>query len=569
MYILGLTTMGEAAASLLKDGELVAAAEEERFSRIKHHIGFPCHAVAYCLREAGITLAEVDHIGHYWKPWVLRRRVVHTLGTMFQHGDLFQTRIARGSDQFTGYYLPMFVMPSTIRKEFGGSDFKFHYLDHHVCHAASAFFASPFDSAAIFTVDGVGESTTVLYARGEGKRIKVLERIHLPHSLGQFYSAITNFLGFDMLQGDEYKVMGLAAFGEPEYAGFFQKSVVMPDGPGRFKLDISYIDHQMARNNLYTEKIQQVLGKSRLPQEEVLHRHENIAASAQKALEETALRLVRYLKEKTGERNLCLAGGVALNSVMNGRIVREAGFDNVFIQPAAHDGGCSLGAALYVYHNILKHPRKWVMEHAYWGPGFSSADCSAAMEGKPVTARKLTDAEMTVTVAKLLSEGSLIAWFQGRMEWGPRALGNRSFLADPRTANMQEVINRKIKLREPFRPFAPSMLEEDAAPIIGCSKPSPYMLLVFPVNHGWEKRIPAVVHVDGTARPQTISRRVNPRYWSLVNEFKSLTGIPAVLNTSFNIQEPIVCTPEDALKTFINSGVDYLVLEDYLVQRNP
>ncbi len=567
MYILGLTTMGEGAAALLKDGDLIAAAEEERFSRIKHHIGFPHHAIAYCLREAGITLAQVDHIAHYWKPWVLRRRVMHTFATMFQNRKLFESRIARGSDQFSGYYLPMFVIPSKIREEFGKADFKFHYLDHHICHAASTFLASPFDTAAIFTADGVGESTTVLYAHGEGSRIKVVERIHLPHSLGQFYSAITNFLGFDMLQGDEYKVMGLAAFGEPEYADFFQKNIVMPDGPGRFRLDITYIDHQMARSSLYTDKIQRVIGRNRLPQEEVLPRHQNIAASAQKTLEEIALRLVRYLREKTGERNLCMAGGVALNSVMNGRIIREAGFDNVFIQPAAHDGGCSLGAALYIYHHVLKHPRKWVMEHAYWGPSFSNAECNSALEGKRVVARQLTDSEMTSTVARLLSEGNLIAWFQGRMEWGPRALGNRSFLADPRTANMQEVINKKIKLREPFRPFAPSMLEEDAAPIIGYSKPSPYMLLVFPVNHGWEKRIPAVVHVDGTARPQTVSKRVNPRYWNLIHEFKKITGIPVLLNTSFNIQEPIVCTPEHASNTFLNSGVDYLVLEDHLVEK--
>lgn len=567
MYILGLTTMGEAAASLLRDGELIAAAEEERFSRVKHHIGFPHHAVEYCLREAGITLSEVDHVGHYWKPWVLRRRITHTLSTMFMSRDLFRSRVARGSDQFSGYYLPMFHLPSTLRRRFGKSAFKFHYLDHHVCHAASAFYASPFESAAIFTLDGVGESTTVLYAHGQGSRIGVFRRIHLPHSLGQFYSAITNFLGFDMIQGDEYKVMGLAAFGEPEYAEFFQRNIVIPDGAGSFRLDVTYVDHQMARNRLYTEKFERVVGEHRNPDEEILPRHQNIAASAQKTLEETVMRLLEYLRAKTGEKNLCLAGGVALNSVMNGRIVRESGFENVFIQPAAHDAGCSLGAALYIHHAVLKQPRRWVMNHAYWGPSFGRDECRDAMEGAPVSYRRLEPEPMTTEVAQLLASGNLIGWFQGRMEWGPRALGNRSFLADPRLPNMQEMINRKIKLREPFRPFAPSMLEEDAPGIIGYERESPYMLLVFPVNHGWEKRIAAVVHVDGSARPQTVSRRVNPRYWSLIDKFKSLTGIPVLLNTSFNIQEPIVCTPADALRTFVNSGVDYLVLEDYLVQR--
>lgn len=567
MYILGLTTMGDGSAALIRDGEIVAAAEEERFSRIKHHVGFPFQALEYCLREAGITINDVEHIGLYWKPWILGRRLIQTLSSLPYSYRHFLYRAQRGVDQVGSYYLDMFRMKKMIQRRFGGGNFQFHYVEHHMSHAASCFYVSPFDNAAIFTIDGTGESTTVFFAQGRDKRIDVLKRIKLPHSLGQFYSAITNFLGFDMMEGDEYKVMGMAGYGEPEFYDFFRKNVVRLNGKGDFSLDIGWLDHHLARHRMYSERIKRHLGPPRNPEEEVTQRHYNIAASAQKILEDTVMHLLRFLYEETGERNLCMAGGVALNSVMNGRILREGPFDKIFIQPAAMDAGCSLGAAYYIYHSILNKPRHYVMSHAYLGPAFSRKECRNAIENRGLRYEILNDEDIALTTAKILSEGKLVAWFQGRMEWGPRALGSRSILADPRDPRIKDVVNEKIKLREPFRPFAPSMAKEASAQYFGKSYDAPFMLLVFPVLPKKKGEIPAVVHVDGTARPQTVERKSNPLYYSLIKEFEKLTGVPVVLNTSFNIQEPIVCTPQDAVSTFLASRMDYLMMENFLVRK--
>lgn len=567
MYILGLTTMGEAAAALLRDGQIVACAEEERFSRQKHHIGFPHEAVRYCLREAGIGIDAVDHVAHYWKPWILGHRIGHTLGVALKDYRLFAARAQRGARQMRGHYLPMFWMPAKVRHDFGGGRFRFHYVDHHVAHAASAFLVSPFEESAIFTFDGAGESTTVLFARGRDRKMEVLRRIKLPHSLGQFYSAATNFLGFDMFAGDEYKVMGMAGWGEPRFYETLAREVVRRDGPGSFNLDITFLDHHLAKHHLYGERSTRLFGPPRGPEDEVVPRHYDVAASVQKVFEETFFDLLRWLHQQTGSRNLCLAGGCALNSLANGKITRETPFENVFIQPAAHDGGAALGAALYVRHSLLGAPRDTVMRHAYWGPRFSSEECRAAAERAGLRAERLEDSVLLPRVAHALSDGAIVAWFQGRMEWGPRALGNRSFLADPRRAEMKETINRKIKLREPFRPFAPSMLAEASDRYFGRRHEAPFMVTVFPVMPGGRGEIPAVVHVDGTARPQLVDRDVNPRYWSLIREFEKKTGVPVVLNTSFNVQEPIVCTPEHAVSTFLKTDVDLLVLEDLLVGR--
>lgn len=565
MYILGLTTLGDSAATLIRDGEIVAAAEEERFNRIKHYAGFPYLAIQFCLDEAGISLADVEHVALYWKPWVLRIKAMQALKYAVTDREMFRARTDRGISGVSGSYLGMFKYPQKLRERFGESNFKFHFLDHHVSHAASAFFVSPFESAAILTWDGTGEDTTTLFCQGKDNKIKVLKRIKLPHSLGQFYSAVTNYIGFDMETGDEWKIMGLAAYGQPKYLDFFSQKVLTKNGNGDFRYNIDVLDHHLAKHYKFPEGIVKELGPGRKKGEELTEHHWDIASSAQKVLEDTALHLVKEIKEMTGEENLCMAGGVALNSVMNGRIFHETPFRNFYVQPAAGDGGCSLGAALMVWHQKLGNPRKFRMDHAYWGPKYSNEECRKALEEANLKYETLPDEELLPRLAKMISEGAIIGWFQGRMEWGPRALGARSFLADPRRGDMREILNQKVKLREWFRPLAPSMLEESGSEIFGVEHHDPFMITVIRVSEEWKEKIPAVIHVDGTARPQMVNREVNPRYWNLINEFKKLTGIPVLLNTSFNIQEPIVCSPQDAINTFKNANFDALVLENNLV----
>jgi carbamoyltransferase len=569
MYILGLTTLGDSAATLLKDGEIVAAAEEERFSRQKHHSGFPYQAMEYCLAEAGITIADVAHIGLYWKPWVLRHKAMQAVKSGLISRDRFKARVDRGVTQVSNSYLGMLGHPRRIRKHFGPSNFRFHFLEHHRCHAASTFFVSGFEQAAILTWDGTGEDTTTLFSTGRDKKISVLKRVKLPHSLGQFYSAVTNFLGFDMFAGDEWKVMGLAAYGEPEYFDFFKRRVLTLNGDHGFHFNIRLLDHHLAKHYQFDAELVHELGQPRDPEEELSQRHRNIAASAQKVLEETALRLARGLYERTNEENLCMAGGVAFNSVMNGRIMQETPFKRFYVQPAAGDAGCSLGAALLIQHTLLNQPRKFRMEHAYYGPGFTSSECAQALQDAGLQFETLADEQMLPRVAQMIAEGAIIGWFQGRMEFGPRALGNRSFLADPRRSDMRDLLNKKVKLREWFRPLAPSMLEECAHKVFGRPHKDPFMITVLSVVEAERSAIPAVVHVDGTARPQTVSRKTNPRYWELIKQFQSISGVPMLLNTSFNIQEPIVCRPQDAINTFMRASFDALVLEDHLVLRQP
>jgi carbamoyltransferase len=569
MYILGLTTMGDSAATLIKDGVLCAAAEEERFSRKKHHSGFPFHATQYCLDEAGITMAEVAHVGIYWKPWRLWHKAFQAVKSALINPDMFRARASRGIAQVSDSYLGMFKYPWLIRDRYGKSDFKLHYLEHHVCHAASAFYVSPFDSAAIFTVDGTGEDTTTLFSRGRGTQIEPMKRILLPHSLGQFYSAVTNFLGFDMFAGDEWKVMGLAAYGKAEqYYDFFSQRVLCLNGNNDFHVNIRVLDHHLAKRYQFGEEIQKELGPPRQPDEEISQRHSSIAAAAQRVLEDVVLSLLKGLHEQTGEENLCLAGGVAFNSVMNGRIMTETPFKRFFVQPAAGDAGCSLGAAYLIHHTICKEPRGFLMEHAYYGPGFTSDECARDLRSAGLHFETLPDDELLPRVARLIADGAIIGWFQGRMEFGPRALGNRSFLADPRRADMRDLLNKKVKLREWFRPLAPSMLEEASDDLFGRPHKDPFMITVLHVAEGKRAAIPAVVHVDGTARPQTVSARTNPRYYRLISEFQKISGVPMLLNTSFNIQEPIVCRPRDAVRTFVGANFDALVIENHLVLRS-
>ena len=567
MYILGLTTLGDSAATLIKDGRIIAAAEEERFSRKKHHSGFPYKAIRFCLDHAGIELKDVEHVGHYWKPWILRHKAMQAVKAAFVSRDMFKARADRGIAQVGDSYLGMFRHPKRLREHFGPSNFKFHYLEHHQTHAASAFFVSPFESAAVLTWDGTGEDTTTLFSKGNGNKIEVLKRIKLPHSLGQFYSAVTNYIGFDMFAGDEWKVMGLAAYGKPKHYDFFREKVLKTNGGSGFKFDIKVLDHHLAKHYKFSDELIKELGPSREVGGELTEHHWDIASSAQKALEDTAIHLVKQIKEMTGEENLCLAGGVAFNSVMNGRIFHETPFKNFYVQAAAGDAGCSLGAALMVWHQKLGNPRDFVMNHAYWGPGFSNEECRVALDEAGLEYETLEDEILLPKLAKMISDGAIIGWFNGRMELGPRALGARSFLADPRRTDMREILNHKVKLREWFRPLAPSMQEEHGREVFGVEHHDPFMITVIEVAEEYKSKIPAVVHVDGTARPQMVSRETNPRYWNLINEFKKLTGIPMLLNTSFNVQEPIVCTPKDAINTFQNSNFDALVLENNLVER--
>lgn len=567
MYILGLTTLGDSAASLIKNGELIASVEEERFSRVKHHSGFPYNAIQFCLDHAGITLADVEHVGHYWKPWILRHKAMQAVRSAFVSRDMFKARADRGIAQVSDSYLGMFRHPKRLREHFGESSFKFHYLEHHQTHAASAFFVSPFDSAAILTWDGTGEDTTTLFTHGRGNKMEILKRIKLPHSLGQFYSAVTNYIGFDMFAGDEWKVMGLAAYGEPKYVDFFREKVLTTNGSGDFRFHIDVLDHHLAKHYQFSDAIVRELGPARKPGEELTKHHWDIACSAQKALEETALHLAGEIHKMTSEENLCMAGGVAFNSVMNGRLFHETPFKRFFVQPAAGDAGCSIGAAYYVWHQMLGKPREYVMRHAYYGPGFTNEQCRATLDAAGIKYATFDDAELLPKVAKIIADGGIVGWFNGRMELGPRALGARSFLADPRRADMREILNHKVKLREWFRPLAPSMHEESADYVFGVEHHDPFMITVIGVAEDYKEKIPAVVHVDGSARPQMVNKETNPRYWRLIDEFKKLTGVPLLLNTSFNVQEPIVCTPENAINTFRNSNFDALVLENNLILR--
>jgi carbamoyltransferase len=567
MYVLGLTTLGDAAASLTRDGEIVAAAEEERFSRQKHHIGFPYGAVRYCLDQEGITLAEVNHVGHYWKPWILRHKAIQAAKSLTVSRKAFAARVDRGVHQISRSYLEMLRIPSELRRHFGPATFKFHYLEHHLCHAASAFYPSPYERAAILTFDGTGEAATTLFATGEGSTIRPLRRITLPHSLGQFYSTLTNFLGFDMFQGDEWKVMGLAAYGKPTYREFLSREVLLDSGDGRFYLDTSILDHHLAKRYQFSDRVVNVLGPPRQPTEEITERHCDIAASAQRVLEDVALSLLSWLKRQTGLSSLCLAGGVAFNSVMNGRIIEESPFDSIFIQPAAGDAGCSLGAAWLVHHR-LGGQRPTPMTHAYYGPAFSGQQCVNALQQAGLPFEQLEDHTLLPRVAQLIADGAIVGWFQGRMEFGPRALGSRSFLADPRRSDMRALLNKRVKLREWFRPLAPSIMAEAAGDFFHPPYNDPFMVTVHTVSKEARDRIPAVVHVDGTARPQMVSYETSPRYWTLLSEFARLTGVPVLLNTSFNVQEPIVCSPEEAISTFTAASFDALVLEDCLVLRS-
>ncbi|MBI4261761.1 MAG: carbamoyltransferase [Actinobacteria bacterium] len=571
--VLGINAYhSSASAALLVDGELVAAAEEERFTRVKYEVRFPQEAIAYCLAEAGLEPGDVDHLAIAGDPLAnLIRKAWFVMATrtgrrMARHrADL--PALMRAKEAWAER---LGVAPGTLRA-------RVHRVEHHIAHMASAFYASPFDRAAVLSLDGFGDMVSTMWGVGEGTRMRVLGEVNFPHSLGIFYLALTQFLGFHKY-GDEYKVMGLSSYGEPEYLDEM-RDVLRHDGGLGFSLDMGFFRHgrEMEPMNwregsprmgrMWGDRMVRRLGPARGADEPLEDRHRNLAASMQRRLEEVVLSILRSLHDGTGLDAVALAGGVALNSVVNGKIRAQTGFRDVFVQPAAYDGGTSLGAAYQVHHS-LGLPRTAPMEHAYYGPGFDEPACRRALESAGVAYRRLDDEELVARTAEALDRGAVVGWFQGRMEWGPRALGNRSILVDPRRPEMKDVLNSRIKHREPFRPFAPSILEEATGRYFEDDHPSPFMLMVYNVRKEKRDEIPSPTHVDGTGRLQTVRPSQNPRYHALIGAFEARTGVPVVLNTSFNENEPICCTPTEAVETFRRTRMDVLVLENLYAERD-
>lgn len=567
MLILGLSNMRDAAAALVAEDRLVAAAEEERFARVKHVSGLPVEAIRYCLREAGVTLAEVDHVVVPWKYWQIGRRAALALSAMVRSPTLFRVKGRRSAERLAHEWKQLFLLRRLLTERIDGTPSPAPvFLDHHLCHAASSALAAPYERAAVLVVDGASEAHSTLLGKADGGTIKVLQRTPLPHSLGQFYAAMTAYLGYTPDQ-DEYIVMGLAAYGEPRYAEVIRRHVLRLEPDGQFALNVRVLDFHLARVRLFPPALAALFGPPRLPGDEPTQVHRDLAASVQLVLEETLLHLARHLKRMTGASRLCLAGGVAFNCVANARLWREAGFEAVFVPPAAGDAGAAMGAALWYGMRRRLLRERLSLTHAFWGPRYSDQECRHAIDRAGLAAEHLPDAALCDKVAEELSRGRLVFWFQGRMEWGPRALGHRSLLADPRREDIRAVINAKVKHRELFRPFAPSVLEEAAGDYFDLPAPSPFMLFTAPVKPSAKGLIPAVVHVDGSARVQTVDRDSNPLFRRLLEAFAHRTGVPVLLNTSFNVQEPIVCTPEEAVSCFLRTEVDWLVLGHWLVRR--
>jgi len=557
--ILGISCFyHDSAACLIQDGRLVAAASEERFTRKKHDEGFPKEAIQYCLRAGKIEAKDLDYVGFYDKPFLKFERLLSTYLSTFPRGFLSFSKA-----------MPVWLkeklwIPQMIRKELNYEG-KILFTEHHLSHAASAFLVSPFKESAILTVDGVGEWATASYGVGRDREIDLFKEIRFPHSVGLLYSAFTYYLGFKV-NSAEYKVMGLAPYGVPRYVDQVKRLIDIKDD-GSFEMDMRYFSYHHGLRMVNGRFGKLFGGPPRDPESKLDQRHKDIAASVQKVTEEIMLKMASYLHRETKMENLCLAGGVALNCVANGRILREGPFKDLFVQPAAGDAGGALGVAAYIYHSLLDNPRGEPMEDAYLGPEYTEEEILETLKRYSAPYRRLERDELVREVAALIEGQTVIGWFQGRMEFGPRALGNRSILADARNPENKDVVNLKIKFRESFRPFAPTVLEERIAEYFEIDRPSPYMLLVAPVREG-KRVIPSVTHVDHSARIQSINRRQNPLYYDMIKEFERRTGVPVIINTSFNVRgEPIVCTPDDAYRCFMRTHMDYLVLGPYLLDK--
>jgi carbamoyltransferase len=592
VHILGISCYyHDAAAVLLRDGQVVAAAEEERFSRIKHDYGFPKLAIKFCLEQAGIRGQDLDYVVFFEKPFRKLDRILMTaLQTYPQSWKVFR-------ESMISWMLDKMWVATTLQSELGIPKSKVLFSEHHLSHAASAFLCSPFDEAAILTVDGVGEWVTATYGVGRGNEIKLNKQIEFPHSLGLLYSAFTAFLGFEVNEG-EYKVMGMAPYGQPRYVDKVWK-LIRQNADGSFALDMDYFSFHYSTDRTFNRKFEALFGDPRptklnfftegtgYPEyfgakpsnyQELckLNQHyADIASSIQKVTEEVLLGMARAVQKQTGMKRLCIAGGVALNSVANSRILRETDFEELYVQPAAGDGGGALGAALWAYNTLLGKPRNFTMKHAYWGRANSDSEISEFLTQNNIPFRKMKDEdELLDNVVDHLTHAKVVGWAQGRFEWGPRALGSRSIIADPRNPAMKDIVNSKIKFREPYRPFAPSVLAESTEkyfelPHAAQHYPARFMLYVVPVVESQHDTLPAITHVDGTGRLQTVFKDQSPRYYKLIERFGQATGVPVILNTSFNLKgEPVVNTPANAFHTFRTSEMDTLVLENFLVEKS-
>ncbi|AFS48553.1 Carbamoyltransferase [alpha proteobacterium HIMB59] len=592
MFILGISAFyHDSAACLIHDGDLIAAAQEERFTRIKHDSAFPTNAIKYCLKEAKINLEQVENIVFYEKPFLKFERLLETYLAFAPKGFVSFTKA-----------IPIWIKDKLFQKSLLTKELKFLFgkdvnwserllfSEHHLSHAASAFYPSPFERAAILTLDGVGEWTTTSLALGKGKDIKVIKEIKFPHSLGLLYSAFTYYTGFKVNSG-EYKIMGLAPYGEPRYVDLIKENLINIADDGSFQLDMSYFNYATGLT-MTNKKFDNLFGGPyRKPETNLTQREMDLAASIQKVTEEIIIKLAKNTARETGEKNLCLAGGVALNCVANGILMREKIFNNIWIQPAAGDAGGALGAALLMWHQHHNKERSALKEHdamkgAYLGPEFSDAEIEAALTACGAIYKKLSKAEMIEEVASALADEKAVGWMQGRMEFGPRALGGRSIIADPRSPIMQKQLNLKVKYRESFRPFAPSVLREDVNEWFEHNVDSPYMLLVADVKDNKRRAmtaeekdlfgidklnvprstVPAITHVDYSARIQTVNADTNPSFHALISKFKEKTSCPLLVNTSFNVRgEPIVCSPTDAFRCFMGTELDILVIENFIL----
>jgi carbamoyltransferase len=591
MRVLGISAFyHDSAAALIEDGRILAAAQEERFTRKKHDASFPHNALGYCLEEAGAKLSEIDHVAFYDKPFLKFERLLETYIALAPRGfRSFQMAIPL-------WLKEKLFQKSLLRKKLKEFDEdvapdKLLFTEHHLSHAASAFFPSPFEKAVVLTMDGVGEWATTSAAVGEGNQLEIFQEIHFPHSLGLLYSALTYYTGFKVNSG-EYKVMGLAPYGEPKYAKLILDNLIDLKPDGSFRLDMDYFDYCTGLT-MTNERFAKLFGAPvRTPDKLLTPFHMDVAASIQAVLDEAVLRLTRSLAAKTGLRNLCLAGGVALNCVANGKVLRDGKFDSIWIQPAAGDAGGAVGAALAGYHQFKGQPRKVAaadgMSGAFLGPAFSQSEIERRLTAAGARFSVLSQADVVATTAKALADQLAVGWFQGRMEFGPRSLGARSILGDPRSPTMQRNLNLKVKYRESFRPFAPAVLREDVADWFELNSDSPYMLIVADVRDdkrramsadeqalfGIDKlnisrsEIPAVTHIDYSARIQTVSAETNPLFHRLLAQFKAITGCPVLVNTSFNVRgEPIVCTPEDAFRCFMGNELDLLVVGNCVLEK--
>jgi carbamoyltransferase len=591
MNILGISAYyHDAAAALLRDGQLIAAAEEERFTRVKHDYSFPKNAIQFCLDTAGIQGSNIDYVAFFEKPFRKFDRILMTvLQTYPQSYKVFR-------ESMITWMIDKLWAGATISAELGIPKDRVLFCEHHLSHAASAYLCSPFDESAILTVDGVGEWVTGTWGTGHGNQINLRKQMVFPHSLGLLYSAFTAFLGFEVNEG-EYKVMGMAPYGQPRYVDKVWK-LIKQGNDGSFFLDMDYFCFHHSTDKTFTHRFVELFGEPRPPKMlfftaesgfptyfgeppsnynelcKLNQHYADVAASIQKVTEEVLLGMARHIQEETGMKRLCIAGGVGLNSVANHRILRETPFEELFVQPSAGDGGGALGAALWADNMLLGNSRRFRMDHAYWGKSYEPSEIREFLDQNRIPYQYIeNDDRLMDQVVDQLQAGKVIGWFQGRFEWGPRALGNRSILADPRNPQMKDIVNTKIKFREPYRPFAPSVLAECAETYFDLPNavhhyPARYMLYVVPVRTGMQSLLPAITHLDGTGRLQTVFRETNPRYYQLIERFAQTTGMPALLNTSFNLKgEPIVTTPANAFSTFSKSEMDKLVLGNFMVEK--